>query len=847
MKPFSLFFDTKHYTGLTSAEAADRLQKYGRNTLPTDQKRSFWRIALSTLLEPMSLLLIGAGAIYLLLGDTRDALMLLAFVFVLLGITIFQQNKTEKALATLHNLTSPRALVIRDGEQKRIPGSHVVPGDIVFLKEGDRVPADGVLLSVLNLTIDESILTGESVPVRKSSGDKNTSLVPPGGEDLPFAFSGTLVVQGQGFMEVLSTGINTEMGKIGKALQSLPTEKTFLNHEMERLVKYFAIAGFIVCILLVTLYGITRGNWLEAILAGITLAMAMIPEEFPVVLTIFLALGAWRLSKHRVLTRRVPVVESLGAATVLCVDKTGTLTENKMMAKMLVTPSDLFDVEKKFKEELPEEFHELVEYSILASQRDPFDPMEKAFHEIGDHYFSEHTEHLHSDWELVQEYPLSKELMAMSLVWRSKEGDNYTIAAKGAPEAIIDLCHMTAEQSKIILDKVEKLASQGMRIIAVAKSSFTPLTLPEIQHDFDFEYVGLIGLSDPIRKTARESVAQCAQAGIRVIMITGDYAQTAKSIAEQVGLKDPSRIITGTELSEMSDTSLAEAIKTTQVFARMVPEQKLRLVQALKANGEIVAMTGDGVNDAPALKAAHIGLAMGGRGTDVAREAAGIVLLDDDFSAIVFAIKMGRRIFDNIRKAIKYVLAIHVPISGLSLIPVLIGWPLILLPIHIAFLHLIIDPACSVVFEASAAEKNIMRRPPRNSKKSILSKQFWIASLTQGGSVLIAVLLVYGFSLHEDYPIPDARALAFTTLIIANLSLIVSNSSWDSGFIASIKQSTPSLKWVVGGTLLFLLLVLFVPWFRVIFHFEPVSLTEFLICSGVGILSVLWLDLFKKR
>ena len=846
MKPYKNFLSTLQYQGLSSHEAAEKLKSIGPNILPSDKKRNLLSITFSTLLEPMSLLLLAAGSIYLLLGDMRDALMLLAFVFVLLGITIFQQNKTERALTALRDLSSPRALVIRNGEQKRIPGAEVVPGDIVFLKEGDRVPADGILLSTMNLTIDESILTGESISVRKSSGKSGMLLTPPGGEDLPFVYSGTLVVQGQGYMEVAKTGVNTAMGKIGKALQTLPEEKTFLKYEMERLVKYFAIAGFVICILLVVLYGFTRGNWLDGFLAGITLAMAMIPEEFPVVLTIFMALGAWRLSKQHVLIRRMPMVEALGSVTVLCVDKTGTLTQNQMTAQFLVTLNDTFDLEHKKINELPEKFHQLVEYSILASQRDPFDPMEKAFHQIGTYYL-EHTEHLHDNWELMQEYPLSKKLLAMSLVWKSPENEQYVIAAKGAPEAIIDLCHLTDEQKFPILQQVTEMASRGMRVIAVAKSFFNLNVLPEIQHDFVFEYVGLVCLNDPLRTTAHSAIEQCSAAGIRVIMITGDYPQTAKSIATQAGILYPDRVVTGSEMSNMSDSDLSEIVKHTNIFARMVPEQKLRLVQALKNNGEIVGMTGDGVNDAPALKAANIGLAMGGRGTDVAREASGIVLLDDDFSSIVYAIKMGRRIFDNIRKASIYILSIHIPILGLSLIPVLIEWPLILLPIHIAFLHLIIDPACSVVFEAEPAEENIMHHPPRKPKKSLLNRTFWLSSLLQGVSVLLTILIVYGISLKWGYGVTDARTLAFTTLIIANLSLVIRNSSWGSSFHSLLRPPTAALMWVVGGTLLFLMIILFVPFVREIFHFNELHPIDLLLCFFAGILCVLWLFFLKKK
>ena len=666
---------------------------------------------------------------------------------------------------------------------------------------------------------------------------------------LGFVFSGTLIVQGQGIAEVRATGIHTEMGNIGKALQTVQLEGTHLQQEVGRLVKRVAIAGLAMCILVVVLYGLTRGDWLKGVLAGITLAMAMLPEEFPVVLTIFLALGAWRLSKLNVLARRVPVIETLGSATVFCVDKTGTLTVNRMSIRKLVAHGAIHDVEQQFAQPLPEAFHEIVEFGILATQRDPFDPMEKAFHDLGNARLAE-TEHLHADWKLERGYALSPSLLAMSHVWKSPTGTDYVVATKGAPEAIADLCHLNPEHTQFIGGQVAAMATEGLRVLGVARAVFQQQPLPGGQHDFTFEFLGLVGLADPVRPTVPAAVAECYSAGIRVVMITGDHPTTAQSIARQAGIQPLDEVVTGPELEKMDEAELQRRLKTINVFARMVPEQKLRLVNALKSHGEIVAMTGDGVNDAPALKAAHIGIAMGGRGTDVAREAASLVLLDDDFASIVQAVRMGRRIFDHLQKAMTYIVAVHVPIAGMSLIPVMFGWPLALLPVHILFLELIIDPACSIVFEAEPEEADVMRRPPRNAKESIFGRRLFGLGLLQGSSVLLIVLAVYLLGMFVWKSEGDATALSFTTLVVANLGLIFANRSWSRTIWSTLRTPNPALWFILGGTLGFLALALYVPFLRELFHFSMLHPNDIVICLAGGFVSILWfegLKVFKKK
>lgn len=840
--------DMENIKGLTLATVQERLKTEGYNELPTSKKRTVFTIAFEVVKEPMFLLLVACGTLYLLLGDFKEALLLLGFVFVIMGITFFQERKTERALEALRDLSSPRALVIREGKEIRIPGREVVRGDMVVLTEGDRVPADGIVLRAINLSADESLLTGESVPVRKSFADKNTleelKMGLPGGDDLPFVFSGSMIVQGQGIAEILGTGQNTEIGKIGKALSSVEVEDTLLKQETARLVKNIAIIGVIICLLVVGVIGLTRGDWVKGLLAGLTLAMAMLPEEFPVVLTIFLALGAWRISKKNVLTRRVPVVETLGAATVLCVDKTGTLTQNQMGISEIYANGQFLEVNDGAIENIPEPFHELIEFGILAGRKDPFDPMEKALKRLG-HFKLQGTEHLHDDWELLEEYPLSKELLAMSNVWKSRSTPLLTISSKGAPEAIFDLCHLTGEEIEKLAQAVDAMSAKGLRVLGVADACFESVSLPGDQHQFDFRFIGLIGFADPVRPTVHQAITECYRAGIRVIMITGDHPGTAQSIAKQIGLKAPERFIQGPELAVLSDEQLRERVKETNIFCRVVPEQKLKIVNALKANGEIVAMTGDGVNDAPALKSAHIGIAMGGRGTDVARESASLVLLDDDFSSIVGAVKMGRRIFDNLKKAMSYIFSIHVPIAGLSLFPLLLNRDLIFFPIHIVFLELIIDPSCSVVFEVQKEEANLLSRPPRNIKEPLFGRYNVLISLIQGFAVLVACAVVYCFGIYNGRNEMEARALSFTTLIIANIGLIVTNRSWSESFFTAFREKNIAFFSVLSGAVVFLSLALYVPAIRQLFRFSVLHVNDILICLLFGLASISWFEVYK--
>ncbi len=838
-------FNEQNIQGLTEHEALERLALDGYNELPSAKKRTFLHILLEVIREPMFLMLIACGVLYSFLGDIEEAIMLLGFVFVIITITFFQEQKTERALEALRDLSSPRTLVIRDGKQQRIAGREVVRDDIVLIAEGDRIPADAVLLTGNNINVDESLLTGESVPVRKKPWDGRLEMGRPGGDDLPFVYSGTLVVKGQGITQVRSTGPNTEIGKIGRALQILEPEDTNLQQQTGKIVRNFAAIGIGLCVLVVIVFGLTRGDWLNGFLAGLTLAMATLPEEFPVVLTIFLALGAWRISQRKVLTRRVPAVEMLGAATVLCVDKTGTLTLNRMTVTKIAVEDQIVPVDRK-QHILAEHLHEVVEYSILASPADPFDPMEKAMKELGGRTLA-NTEHLHKDWILIKEYPLSEKLLAMSHVWRSPNGTDYVIAAKGAPEAIADLCHFDAQEIERISAQVNSMAEDGLRVIGVAKAHFSRAALPTEQHDFNFEFIGMVGLSDPVRPEIAHAVQECYTAGVRVIMITGDYPGTARNIANQIGLNHGGEIINGLELDLMDDAELQERIKTVCIFARAVPEQKLRIVNALKANGEVVAMTGDGVNDAPALKAAHIGIAMGGRGTDVAREAAALVLLDDNFASIVQAVRMGRRIFDNLKKAMAFIFSVHIPIAGMSLIPVLFKWPLALLPVHILFLELIIDPACTVVFEMEADEKDVMNRPPRRLDDPLFGRVMILTGLIQGLGLLAVVLGVYTFCLYQNLGEAEARMIGFVCMVLGNLGLIFTNRSWSHSILATLRIRNKALWWISGLAICFLTLVLEIPFLRDLFRFAPLHRWEVALIIPAVTLSILIAESVKIK
>ena len=782
-------------------QAARLLARDGPNELPRPPRRTAWHILRELAREPMHQLLTAAVAIYFVLGDLAEASVLLAFLGVIVSITLVQERRTERVLEALRDMTSPRALVWRDGAPQRLAGVELVRGDLIELAEGDRVPADARLISANDLAVDESLLSGESLPVAKSAAADGE---PAGDAPAPSrrVFAGTMVVAGRALAEVSTTGAHSEIGRIGAVLGAIEAESTPLHRQTRQLVRWFSVLGLVVSVVVGVLFAWSQGDWLGATLAGITMAMSMLPQEFLLILTVFMAMGAWRLSQHRVLTRRAATIEALGAATVLCTDKTGTLTRNQMRIETLVCfTADGPTRWRAGDGALDERFAALLRHGVVACEQDAFDPMERAFHTLAATSLADPA----APRRLVHEYGLSPALPVMTHVWELDTGPEHAaVAAKGAPESVAGLCRLPEALRAQVLEAAVGLADQGMRVLAVASACFAGKAWPATPHGFDFRLLGLVALADPLRETVPRAVEDCRRAGIRVLMITGDHPGTARAIARQAGLDGEAGVLLGDEVAALDDAALRRAVSTTTVFARVAPQDKLRIVEALKANGEVVAMTGDGVNDAPSLKAAHIGIAMGGRGTDVAREASSLVLLDDDFGTLVQAVRLGRRIYDNLLKAMRFVFAVHVPIAGLTLIPMLMGWPLVFTPMHIAFLEIIIDPVCSIVFEAEDEEPDLMARAPRDPSAPLFSMSLIAQSLVQGCVVLLLVGGFYAWLLHKGTSADAARASAFIALIASNIALILANRSLYGRFRAAIQTRNRAL-WGMVLTILALL------------------------------------------
>lgn len=838
-------------TGLSSTVAALSLKRDGYNELPSTKKRGILRLVVEIIKQPMFALLFGGGVVYFLLGDRLEASFLLVFACLSVAITIVQESRSERVLEALRNLASPRALVIRDGLRVHIAGREVVRNDLLVVSEGDRVAADATLLSSQDLLIDESLLTGESVHVRKlvqqNDEVKHAKLeITAGGEDLPYIFAGSLVVRGSGIALVHATGLHSEMGKIGHALQIIETQQPHLQMQLHGLVRNFTIISTIAGLLAVLLFGLLRGSWLQAVLSGIALGMSLLPEEIPLVLAVFMAMGAWRISKARVLTRRASAIESLGAVTVLCTDKIGTLTENKMTVISINCVTENWNQTQSIK--LTENTQIALKIALLACPLHPTDPMDIAIHQLAEMQIGQ-NESSFSQYTPVHTYGLRPDLLAVANIMIDNNNQLATAYAKGALETIGELCHLTATQLKSINEQAEVLANKGIRVLGIAQAKVSAdqlKTPPKSLREYNFDYVGLIGFADPLRANVPAAVAECHAAGIRVVMITGDYPTTARAIGQQAGL-DANNVLSGDAIEAMTDDALAAVLKTTSIFARIRPNQKLRLVKLLKKQGEIVTMTGDGVNDAPAIKAADIGIAMGGRGTDVAREASSIVLLDDDFGSIVKTIKLGRRIYDNLRKAIEYIIAVHIPIAGLAILPLLLGLPLMLTPIHIAFLEMIIDPACSIVFEAEAAENNVMQRAPRNPKSPLVLRKRVTWAVTQGLLVLIVLAMILVGANYKKLPEADMRTLVFTSLVILNMGLILVNRSFNASLIDAILKPNRSLWVLLASVSSILSIAIFWQPARLLFHFGAFHWNFFAISAIASIVTLLILEALKRQ
>jgi Ca2+-transporting ATPase len=817
--------------GLTNEDALRKQKMVGYNELLVSRSKNILQIALEVVKEPMFILLLCCGLLYIFLGDYSEGLILLGWVFVIIFITFYQHQKTEKAIEALKKLSAPRALVIRDGKEIRIAGREVVKDDIIILNEGDRIPADGILIESLNLSADESLLTGESVSVSKNSESENNTNCR--------VYSGTLVIQGRGTMKVIAIGTNTEFGKIGKSLQLIEQDQTNLQKEMKLLIRNLFAIGVVISVLVVLAYYFTRGNFIQALLNGLAATMAILPEEFPVVLTIFLAIGSWRLSQQNVLTRKPSAIETLGSATVLCSDKTGTITQNKMEIVSLYTKTILFH-KSKFQENT-HTINDLLTIGFFASQKNTIDPMEKAIGICYEKYVTKEN----TDYLLIKEYPLSKHLFAMTRILQTNTSE-LIVCCKGSPEAVLTLCKVNNDEQKTLLSHVQEMADNGQRLLGVAKAKWSNTDFPETQDKFDFEFIGFLGFEDPIRPEVPQAIKECYNAGIKVIMITGDYPSTAKSIASQAGMDVNEFILTGNDLKKMSDDELKAKIESVNIFARIVPEQKLQIIKALKANGEVVAMTGDGVNDAPALKAADIGISMGAKGTDVARESSSLVLLDDNFSSIVAAIRSGRKIFDNLQKAMAYIIAIHIPIIGLTLLPAFFPQlPILLMPLHIVFMELIIDPVCSIAFESENEEIGIMNRPPRNPNMKFFGITKIIGSVFTGLFLLAVVIIVYFLSIQEGHSNGEIRAIAFSSLIIGNIFLILTTLSKTRNVISVLFEKNVALLFIILGASGLLVLIILTPYLRSIFSFEFPGGYHFIISIAGAIILLITLEIIK--
>ena len=811
------------FTGLSSSDAHSRLLEDGENVIPSENQKSLVKQILSIVSEPMLILLISAGVINFFLAEILDAVMLMCTVVIVLGISIFQSRRTENALFALKQLAAPFATVVRDGSEMRIPSSNIVTGDLLLLHEGDRVCADAKIIRNVTLATDESTLTGESIPVEKKVDD--------------LVFSGTLVTRGHGQAIVEATGVHSALGKIGKSLQELPFERSQMQRDVDQLVRVIGVMGILTVISVVTIYGSTRHNWLEGGLAGIAAAMALIPEEFPIILTLFLAIGAWRMSQVRVIARRPSAIESLGSISVLCVDKTGTLTENKMTITEVQIGDTRFPTRSGDK---PAQVSELLDIGALACPTSIFDPMDRAFQELRSEKL------LHQRIDSVKEYPVENSRMAYIHIWKVET--RYVIAAKGAPETIARLCRLNSLQNASLNASVHEAADSGYRVLAVAYLELpSDSPIPENVESLTLNYLGLTFLEDPIRDGVIESIQNCATAGIRTIMITGDHPNTALAIAQQIGLPHSQKCITGVEIEACSDEDLRELIPHISVFARVIPEHKLRIIRALQSTDEIVGMTGDGVNDAPALRAADIGIAMGKRGTDVAREAASLIITDDNYTSIAHGIQRGRATYANLQKAMSYVIAIHIPIFGLALLPIFsTSWPIVLLPGLVAFHEVIIDPACSIVFEEEGADPEIMKRQPRGNKSKIFSPSELLISITQGVAVLAAILALFISSFNSGRSDSEIRSLVFGSLMLANMGLILTNRSRTLTIFETFSQrENRAVKWIVIGAVIIVVSLLSFEPLRLIFDLGEMSRSDFLAIFVTALLGVGWYELFK--
>ena len=818
--------------GLSSQEALQLLAEYGPNVQPKARPPGIFAIALRTLKEPMFFLLASAALLYLFVGDLGEGLFMVAGAGASITLVVLQELRTERALEALNRLAEPTATCLRDGAQRRIPARDLVPGDIIFVGEGERAPADALLIGGDALVVDESLLTGESAPVMKTLAgeDRSMAFPDPGGEHTPFLFAGTMIARGSGLAEVVRTGARTAMGNLGASLAAIESEPSPLQQRTGRLVATLGAFALIFCVLVFLAYWLVHGDWFEGALAGITLAIGLLPEEFPMVLAIFLALGAYRLAHRNVLVRRSSVTETLGSTSILCVDKTGTLTQNRMRVAFAVADSEK-TIDAPHHEDLT---RKLIRAALRASSVNPVDPMDRAVHAFAT------DAGVAPEAAPIRSFPIRQDLLAFIQCWRDESGESY--AAKGAPEAIFKLARVSDERRSRFQIQIDDLAHRGLRVLGVATTEPLPHASPPEAASFNF--VGLLAFEDPLREDVPAAVAAARRAGVAVAMITGDYPATARAIARQAGLDSDAGVITGAEIAATPRELLPEKIRNVRVFARVTPTSKLALVEAFKADGHIVAMTGDGVNDGPALAAAHIGIAMGQRGSDVAREAAHIVLLDDSFTSIVAGVALGRRIFANLRRALTYVTAIHIPIAGVALMPILMGLPPLLLPPHVVLMELIIDPTCALVFESQPNEADAMLKSPHRRDEPLFGpRELWLG-FAQGFVVFLAVMSVYVIDNGLGAPEPQARGLAFATLVVSNLILALSDALPRG---ASLFSRDNLAFWLIAGAASAMVAAsLYAPLISELLNFEPPNWPKLILALTLAAIAGSWYGVWRR-
>lgn len=817
------------FKGLTDEEVLLSRKKLGQNAFNFKKENEVVRAIKDLAKEPMIILLFFAALIYFASGKTGDGIFLSAAILIVSAISLFQESRSRNALQNLKDLSQPKCTVIRNGQTLTIKSEDLVVGDYLIVEEGSSIPADGKIIQSNDFSVNESILTGESFAIFKDKLKED-----------PFIYSGTTVSTGLAIAIVSHIGNETKLGKIGKSLESIKEEKTPLELQINDFVKKMVFAGAIVFAIVWGINYFNTYNVLDSFLKALTLAMSILPEEIPMAFTAFMALGAWRLMKMGVVVKQMKTVETLGSATVICTDKTGTLTENKMsLAKVFSLQS------QKISDPLDEsdEIKEVIKIAMWASEPIPFDPMEIALHQAYKD-LSSHDER--RDFKMVHEYPLGGKPPMMTHIFENISGKRI-IAAKGAPEALMNISNLSKKETEEINSAIKTITKQGYRVLGVAESDFSGSVFPEKQQDFKFNFLGIVAFYDPPKKNISEVLKQFYQAGVMVKIITGDNAETTTAIAKQVNFKDSEHSLSGDQLMKLSELELQEKVMNTNIFTRMFPEAKLRIINALKAKNQIVAMTGDGVNDGPALKAAHIGIAMGKKGTEIAKQAASLILLDDDLSKMVDAVAMGRRIYTNLKKAIQYIISIHIPIILTVFIPLALGWlyPNILSPVHIIFLELIMGPTCSIIFENEPMEKNTMLERPRPYSSTFFSGKELTTSIIQGLMIAAGTLLVYQYSVYEGFSESLTRTMVFTVLIVSNIFLTLVNRSFYYSIFTTLKYKNNLILLIISITIFITALLLYIPVFTKFFEFESINLSQLAICIGIGFTSVIWYEVVK--